>query len=145
MTEVLKILTKGLEAETRRKVRTRSETLFRGINFLEQCENEHVAALTSLGWTKERLEVVCDLASFFQTVLGPIMSAGAVETTAGLGRAIPIMHGSNNRVDTSVATKIRAMRSAFEDMVSACDLRIHWLEATHANDLVFKMASHIDG
>lgn len=116
----------------------------RGIVFLEQREDQHLRIITKAGWTKERLEALCDLVSFHQIVVGPLASSARTTSDSGLGSKIGIAYGAEMHFDRSSAKKFREMSRAFSAMSYKHGIREWWLISNDVRDLVFRISQSLD-
>lgn len=140
MSQILQVLGKDLQPDTRRRLSKRSNTLMRGIRFLEQREEQNLPFVNKAGWTMERLEVVCDLAAFHQIVIGPLASSAHNAGDSGLGSSIGIAYGAEMRFDRRSAREFAAMNKTFLDMARRHGISQWWLVANDANDLIYRIA-----
>lgn len=136
------ILVKNLDRELRSQIVRRREAMLREKTFLEERGDTRLLFVRDLGWTDERLEVLCGLNSFYQLVLGPLASS-ARERFGILGREVPILYGESLRFDEERGSRLRsahmAFFAAFADLPDAAGL----LAAPHFGDLLFRLARHL--
>ena len=140
MSQILQVLAKDLQSDTRRRLLKRSNTLMRGIRFLEQREEQYLPLVNKAGWTMERLEVVCDLAAFHQIVVGPLASSANNAGDSGIGSSIGIAYGADMQFDRRSARVFAAINKTFIDMASKHGISKWWLVANDANDLIYRIA-----
>lgn len=140
MSQILQVLAKDLQPDTRRRLAKRTNTLMRGIRFLKQREEQNLSFVNQAGWTMECLEVVCDLAAFHQIVIGPLASSANNDSKSGLGSSIGIAYGVEMQFDHRSAGEFSAMNKTFLYMASRHGISKWWLVANDANDMIYRIA-----
>jgi len=140
MSTVYKTLIKPLDPELRLTIQQRTDSMMRQIDYLEEHENSELAFIQQRGWTTSRLNVLCYLNSFYQIVIGSLASSARAETRIGLGERIPIKYGEEIRFDKERSAQIRAVHTAFLDVVRQTNLPDRFLHANHTDDLVFEIS-----
>lgn len=135
-------LVKNLDRELRTQIVRRSESMLREKRFLQEREDRSLSFVKNLGWTDERLEVLCGLNSFYQLVLGPLASS-ARERFGILGREIPILYGETLRFDAERGSRLRRAHTAFFETIADVPDAQGVVTAPHFSDLLFRLARHL--
>jgi len=139
MSDVLKVLTQRLAPPLQAMIKERVEAMMRQIVYLDDKRDPHLEMVKRHGWSKEHLEVICSLNSFYQFVIGPLASS-ARYTRTGLGGATPILYGDRIVFDAARARKLQVVEAAFMALVGDSRLDERLLYANHADDLVYNLA-----
>jgi len=138
LSDILKLLTSELDRDLRNQIKRRVDALERGIKYMQETNNERLAALQRQGWSIDRIEVICALNAFYQSVLGPLASS-ARERVGVLGEEIPILYGDLIRFDADRNSKIRSAHKAFADIISGLPGGLQLITANHASDIVYSL------
>jgi hypothetical protein len=117
--------------------------MLREKRFLEEGVNSQVGVARAYGWSDERLEVLCGLNAFYQTVLGPLASS-ARDRLGVLGRDIPIHYGDSLVFDDRRGARIRASHAAFLLALADVPAAQQVLVAPHFSDMVFALVRALD-
>lgn len=141
---VLTVLTEDLEMEVRVAIERRAEAMARTIGFLKDRQDENLTYLLHRGWSTESIEIICSLLSFYQSVLGPLMSSTRETPVSGIGRSIPIRYGNTQLFDELEAESIKEAYWEFEAIISTLNISFWWLQANRADDLVYKMRRDLE-
>lgn len=128
----------SLDARVRRSVLRRVEDMERELKFLGDREDEKLVLIRQRGWTDERMQLLFVLNSVYQIVIGPLQSAGRMGPE-GLGRAVPVKHGTLLVNAESAQGAQKAMR-AFGAMVRALKYWQELLYCSTCGDAVFSIA-----
>ncbi len=142
MEKVLQLLTARLERELKRRINERVDVMLREIAYLEEQENTDLHYLQRRGWTREKLQVVCCMNSFYQIVLAPLASSAREEIPEGIGEEIPILYGEL-RFDARRAKAIREVHTAFEHLISRAELPTDALTFNRPSDFVYRTARRL--
>jgi hypothetical protein len=140
---VLDILTKRIDGQIRERIRDRVAAMMRQIDYLEETENPDLKFLQSKGWTKTRLNALCALNSFYQTVIGPLASSARGRTKIGLGQKIPIKYGEEITFDAARSTQMHSLHAAFLQFASSTGLPNRFLYANRADDLIYQVSQFL--
>lgn len=135
MSSILTILTKKIDTEIRAQMFSRVETMIRQLKYLRETENSSLLSILSKGWTLERLEIICELNSFYQILLAPLASS-ARERTGAFGDDTVILYGTL-RFGKERAAKIRAAYRSFFNSVNKVGVTDRLLTANQASDIVY--------
>lgn len=136
MTRVLNNLIGDLEGDLQRQIANRIEALQRHLRFLEESEDPSLAAVRRIGWSGERLEVLCELNAFYQIVLGPLTSSARTARGQLLGVEIPIQYGNELTFNRERAERIRSTMASFMWRMRRLGVQQQILTAPRADDLV---------
>ena len=137
---VLDTLTKRLEGPIRKRIRDRVTAMMRQIDHLEETDDPNLKFIQSKGWTKTRLNALCALNSFYQTVIGPLASSARGRTKIGLGQKIPIKYGEEITFDAARSSQMSSLSAAFVELARSTGLPDRFLYASHADDLVYQLS-----
>jgi hypothetical protein len=137
---VLDTLTKRLDGPVRERIRDRVAAMMRQIDYLEETENPDLKFIEAKGWTKTRLNALCALNSFYQTVIGPLASSARPTTRIGLGDKIPIKYGEQITFDAARSIQIQSVHAAFIELANSTGLPNRFLFANHADDLIYQLS-----
>ena len=142
---VLDALTTRLDRPLRATIRNRVAAMMRQIDYLEESQNPDLKFVESKGWTKTRLNTLCALNSFYQTVIGPLASSARSTTRIGLTQKIPIKYGEEITFDAARSRQIRSVHAAFLTLARSTGLPDRFLYANHADDLVYELSQSLRG
>jgi hypothetical protein len=135
---VLQALLAKLAPKPREQVTRRYGHMVRELAYLTERRDENLAFIRSRKWTDRRLNAVFAFNSVYQEVLGPLQ-ASARFSRVGLGREIPILHGSQ-RFDLSHAMRVNDALSDFHAMLVALDLKRSWMTLNTCGEVVYRLA-----
>jgi len=141
---VFEILRSGLSPDLRQKFEDRVGAMGRELRYMDETDNAQLKAAIDLGWSFERLGILCALNSFFQLVIAPLASSAGTQGRT-LGDTVPIIHGEKLRFDRARATSVRAMVAYFMLSINAAGIGERLLTASHAGDLVFYLVLRDEG
>lgn len=141
MNELINILGQNLDIETRERLMYRIDAMMRTINFLKERSDERLMWLFEKGWTIESLSTIFCLNSFYQLVLGPLVSS-TISIHCELGRAIPIQWGEVVTFDKKRAIIIEEMYDEFYNNMNELDIDFWWLQAASAEDIVYRISQN---
>ena len=136
MTDVLNGLTAELEWDLQRQIAKRVEAMKRHLRFLAESENEWLATVQRIGWTDQQLEILCELNSFYQIVLGPLTSSSRIARGQVLGAEVPIHYGTTLTFDRARAQRIRSTMASFMGRMRRLGIPQQCLTAARADDLL---------
>jgi hypothetical protein len=136
MSAVLTSLIRNLDADLQRQVRFRVHAMQRHLAYLASSEHWSIAKLDRRQWPTERLEILCELNSFYQVVMAPLASSARSSRDQVLGRDIPIQYGDSLLFDFERARRVRAAMADFMRRIRAVGIPQDALTAARADDLV---------
>lgn len=140
MHEVLGLLSRSLEPETRYALTHRVDALMRGIRFEATRDSAQYHLVRRRGWEMEHLEILCCLNAFYQIVLGPLSSVSRPGLRTGLVTDHPIAYGKTLTITREATMKIRECHDVFVRITRALSVNFWWLQANHAQDLLYRLA-----
>ena len=143
MERLLEILGRNLVPAVRQLFANRTRMMISDLRFLLRQQDERLTYLRELGWTLERIELICCICAFYQVVLGPLASPARSRTASQLGWEIPVRYGNLPLFSRASAEKILEADDAFLTFLGDLEIKNFWLQASHASDLVFKMATSL--
>jgi hypothetical protein len=90
--------------------------MVRELQYLREKRDENLVFIRKRKWSDVRLRALFAVNSVYQEVLGPLQAA-AKGSTSGLGRDLPILHGSQ-RFDSAQSARVNATLEGFFLMVT---------------------------
>lgn len=136
---LFKILSKGLDAETRTAIAQRAEKFMRDIRYEMSIQSPVFRSASEAGWSLSQLDAISVLNAFYQIVLGPLAAASRPNLQVGLVREIPVAYGAKVRVTEASAAQIRACHDVFMAIVEGLELDLWCMQSAHANDMLYKL------
>ena len=91
------------------------------------------------GWSLPTIEILVDVISFYQVVIGPVRSSSSL-FTGHSWQSTEIQYGNKLRLDGDVAAGNDLMSRKFESIMQDLGIDFWWLQTTNADDLIFKLA-----
>jgi hypothetical protein len=137
---VLSLLTVRLSPKPRASVVRRYEAMVRELQYLREKRDENLVFIRKRKWSDVRLRALFAVNSVYQEVLGPLQAA-AKGSTGGLGRDLPILHGSQ-RFDGAQSARVNATLEGFFLMISEMGFQRDWMSKNTCGDLIFYIARH---
>lgn len=135
---VLALLVERLDADLRRQIRTRQDSMLRELRYLSEKRDPRLTYVRKRGWSNERLAILCGLNSFYQFVMGPLASSVS-DRTGVLGRDMVIQYGDSLRFDRERGARITvaldSFMSALDDVPDAHGV----LTAARFGDLLYRL------
>lgn len=144
MSGVLNTLISDLDGDLQRQVRSRVDAMRRHLAFMAVSDNRDYHVVLRAGWTGERMEILCELNSFYQVILGPLASSARSGQGQVLGKEIPIQYGEALRFDAERAELVRRAMASFMWRVRRLGLTSRMLTAARADDLIRAVRAVID-
>jgi hypothetical protein len=144
MSAVLEGLVAGLDGDIQRQVRSRVTAMQRHLSFLLESEQGASNRTIRRMWTYERLEILCELNSFYQIVVGPLASATRASRNTSFGNQIPIKFGEIITFDAIRNERVRRTAGDFMRRMRLIGVRRDVLTATRADDLLRALNSRED-
>ena len=136
MSAVLDQLLGGLDRDVQRQIRSRIEAMQRHLAFMAASDNRDYYQLIQAGWSSTRLEILCELNSFYQIILGPLASSARGTFEDDLGNEVPIAYGDALVFDRLRARSIRRAMADFMRRTRKLGIPQRVLTAPRADDLV---------
>lgn len=140
---VTTILAKRLDRDLKVQVLRRQEGMLREMRYLADRHDPILSSVHQLGWSAERLEVLCGLNSFYQMVLGPLASAVS-ERTGILGPDSVILYGDLLRFDADRNRRIRSAHIAFMRALDGVPDPQDLMTAPRFDDLIFRLKRSLE-
>jgi hypothetical protein len=136
MSAVLDNLIRGLDGDVQRQIRSRVDSMHRHLAFLFSSEAQLATLVRRSTWTFERLEILCELNSFYQIVLGPLASSARASQGQVLSNDVPIQFGDTILFDAARADRVNRAMADFMRRVRNLGIPQDVLTAAKADDLV---------
>ena len=136
---LFRILSKGLDAETRTAIAQRAEKFMRDIRYEMSIQSAVFRSASEAGWSLGQLDIISLLSAFYQIVLGPLAAASRPNLQVGLVREIPVAYGAKVRVTEASAAQIRECHDVFMAIVEGLELDLWCMQSAHANDMLYKL------
>lgn len=132
---VREYLEQRLDADTRRRIDWRVGAMVREMGYIAERRPSEMESLASRQWSRDRLEIICALNSFYQMVLAPLSSWAHTHTEHGFGRDIVVTHGQL-RFDETRRRQTLAALLGFFNIVRNLGIPRAALRANHFEELV---------
>ena len=139
MAKILSILTKTLEPDLRTDVQRRYEAMLRQLAYLREQKPEEFFFLASKEWPFAKLDVLCQLNSFYQVIVAPLASSAKNTEAAGFGRKIPILYGEIIRFDEERNIESKKLHRDFTVMVRSIGIHDSYLACAHVDEIIYKL------
>ncbi|MGB9905125.1 MAG: hypothetical protein ACPLQO_10745 [Desulfotomaculales bacterium] len=142
--ELNKILWKNLDYKTTLLLGQRVDAMIRTLKFLQEQNNEHLMIVLKHGWHIEKLEAICCLSVFYQIVLGPLVSSAHLKNLeSGIVNKYPIKYGHLDLFDKKRALILEEVDNYFKSLIGELKISFWWLQASHAEDLIYRISMDI--
>lgn len=143
MHSILNVLVGKMEWDIREQCDRRYQGLLSQYNYLVETQNEHLLFTNRKGWYVERYKVLFALNSFFQVVIGPLVSSSRGVSEVGVGSSIPIKYGKSIRFDSARNRSVNKVYADFIILIRELGMEEWLLNLNQANDIVFQVAKRI--
>lgn len=137
---VLAVLAQRLAPKPRVSVMRRYDAMVRELAYLNEKREQNLVFIRRRKWSDVRLCSLFAVNSVYQEILGPLQ-ASARESLSGLGRDLPILHGSQ-RFDSAHAARVNAALDGFFLLVSELGFQRQWMSKNTCGDLIYFIARH---
>jgi hypothetical protein len=124
-----------LELPLRRRIVTRVGSMLRHYDYLA---DRTVAGNRQRHRPREEIEVICELNSFYQYVLGPLAASGRASRGRFLGEAVPVQYGTV-LFGPDRAERVRSAHSEFMRLTARLGIPVGALTAAKADDLLLAL------
>jgi len=128
-----------MEWEIREQCNRRYDMLVSHYNYLLEQENQFLLFTLKNGWFNEKYNVLFSLNSFYQIVIGPLVSSGRISNTIGLGSEIPIVYGNSIKFDSYHCYQTQKIYREYILSIHKIDssFKEWWLSLNKTDDIVF--------
>lgn len=135
-----------MEWEIREQCNRRYDNLVSHYNFLLKQEDQRLLFTLKNGWFNEKYNVLFSLNSFYQIVVGPLISSGRISNTIGLGSEIPIVYGNSIKFDENHCYQAQKIYKEYILSIRKIDssFKERWLSLNKTDDIVFYVYKSIE-
>jgi hypothetical protein len=136
MSAVLDELISDLDPDLQLQMRGRVAAMLRHLQYLRETNSPALANFGMQSWPMERLEIFCELNSFYQIIMAPLASSSRTSLDTFLGAEVPIRYGDSIIFDQSRAERVRRTMRDFMRRMHKIGVPQAVLTAARADDML---------
>jgi hypothetical protein len=142
MEKILNILIKDLDYEVKKQITQRYANMVSNYNHLRDSKDKNLMLTFKHKWNDDKYKVLFALNSFYQFVIGPLVSSAYGHSNSGLGSSIPINFGKM-RIDQARNWNVIETNRSFTKLFISCGFNEYMMVANKVSDIAYHLAKNL--